>query len=44
MLRSMRAIDEIELSEGELIELLSEDWDNHPNLRHRAIAQEYLEI
>jgi len=43
MLRRMRAVDEIELTEGELVELLSEDWDDHPNQRHRAIAQEYIE-
>ncbi len=42
MLHRLRAIDEIELSENSLIELLSEDWDDHPNLRHQTIAQEYL--
>jgi len=43
MLRRLRYIDEIEFSENDLVELLSEGWDDHPNLRHRAIAQKYLE-
>jgi len=43
MLDSLRAIDAIEFSQNDLVEVLSEDWDDHPNLRHRAMAQEYLE-
>lgn len=42
MLHHLRLIDEIEFNQGQLIELLSESWDDHPNLRHQAMAQEYL--
>jgi hypothetical protein len=42
MLQRLRAIDTFEFSEDRLVELLSEEWDDHPNLRQRAMAQEIL--
>jgi len=42
MLHRLRLIDEMEFDQAQIIELLSESWDDHPNLRHRAIAQEHL--
>ncbi len=42
MLRRLRAVDEVEFGEHDLVDLLSEDWDDHPNQLHQQAAQEFL--
>ncbi len=43
MLHRLQAIDDIEFNQNELVELLSGEWDDHPNLLHRDLARKLLE-